>query len=188
MPGEKTRLTNREKAVLLLYVLGIETSWKELYLSAEDKSRADAEKHTSLNPLVSRWKNSEKVRTCIEDLRRIIADRDSDARRRGAEEERTRNEQRQFDQAESEPTNGKQKKDFAPVDYYNPENQRTQINRIIAESKDDPKTQLDAIKAIQQTQRDDRQAARDQKQVHAYLPQRCESCPLYLKAKERTIK
>ena len=90
---------------------------------------------------------------------------------------------------ENERTERETGKPFAAnIDYYDPANQRTQINRIIAESDDDPKTQLDAIKTIQQTQRDDKQAARDQKQVRSYLPLRCESCPLYAKAAAKAIK
>ena len=48
--------------------------------------------------------------------------------------------------------------------------------RIIAESSDDPKTQLDAIKAIQQTQRDDRQAAKDSQIQRFYTPIQCRDC------------
>ena len=62
------------------------------------------------------------------------------------------------------------------IDYYDPANQRKQINRIIAESSDDPKTQLDAIKAIQQTQLDDRQAAKDSQIQRFYSPIQCREC------------
>ena len=62
------------------------------------------------------------------------------------------------------------------IDYYDPANQRKQINRIIEESSDDPKTQLDAIKAIQQTQRDDRQAAKDSQIQRFYSPVQCREC------------
>jgi len=72
------------------------------------------------------------------------------------------------------------------IDYYNPENQRKQINRIIEQAADDPKTQLDAIKAIQQTQRDDRQAAKDNQIQRFYSPLRCHKCPLYQRRKAKT--
>ena len=185
MPGATTKITPREKAAILLFAAGIETDWKELYLIAEDKSRRDAESIKEIAPQVSRWKTSDKVKNALADFQRIFADRDADARRRGAEEERRRQEEKQ-QAGSNEGNNDKPGGKFArAVDFYDPENQRRQINRIILEAGDDPRTQLDAIKAIQATQRDDKQAARDQRQVRAYLPQRCESCPLYLKARKK---
>ena len=189
MPGQTTKLTNRERAAILLHAAGLEDDWTELYFIAEDKSRKDAESVKFVAASVSRWKNSDKIKNCLSEFRKLLADREADARTEGREEGRRTEAERMERGGGSEPTESNRRREFAaPVDYYDPENQRKQINRIIQESSDDPKTQLDAIKAIQQTQRDDKQAARDQKQVRAYLPQRCETCPLYLKARERLTK
>ena len=189
MPGPTTRITAREKAAVFLYAAGIETSWKEIYLIAEDKKRSDAEQIKDLTTLISRWKNSDKIKNALEESRRILAARDLEQRRQGAEEERRRQEEKQNEQGDNKQTTGHKAGQTAKnIDFYDPANQRTQINKIIQEASDDPKTQLDAIKAIQQTQRDDRQAARDQKQARFYLPIRCQSCPLYSKAAKNTTK
>ena len=71
------------------------------------------------------------------------------------------------------------------IDYYDPQNQRRTINAIIDKAQDDPKTQLDAIKAIQQTQRDDRQAAKDNQIQRYYTPVSCRLCPFKAKAAKK---
>lgn len=188
MPGPTTPITDREKAAILAYNLGILPDAKTAYFVAEDKAVKDIPQK-ALKSMISKWINSPKFTQFDDYVNRLLADRDSDARRRGRQEAEkrmqqgdARNEEEagRSDHAETQP--GK------TVDYYDPANQRKQINRIIQEASDDPKTQLDAIKAIQQTQRDDRQAARDQKQVKSYLPLRCLSCPLYTKARKNTTK
>ena len=186
MPGPSTKITPREKAALLMYAAGLETEWTELYLIADDKPAKEAREDKNLIQYVSRWKHSTKVEKALAEYSKLFADRDADERRKGAEEERRRQEEKQNTGGDSDRDAGKPGGKFAkPLDFYDPENQRKQINRIISESNDDPRTQLDAIKAIQATQRDDKQAARDQKQVRAYLPQRCDACPLYLKARKK---
>lgn len=188
MPGPTTKITNREKAAVLLAAAGLVDDWTELYFIAEDKSRKDAESVQFVAASVSRWKNSDKIKKCLAEYTKLLADREADARTEGRDEERRKETERRR-MEENERTERETGKPFAAnIDYYDPANQRTQINRIIAESDDDPKTQLDAIKTIQQTQRDDKQAARDQKQVRSYLPLRCESCPLYAKAAAKAIK
>ena len=189
MPGPTTKLTAREKAAVFLNAAGIEDDWTELYLIAEDKPREEAQKNKNLIIYVSRWKNSDKIKKALEESRRILAARDLEQRRQGAEEENRRQEKTQQDKRDSKQTAGEAgPRQYKQIDFYDPANQRTQINKIIQEASDDPKTQLDAIKAIQQTQRDDRQAARDQKQARFYLPVRCQSCPLYIKAAKNTTK
>lgn len=180
MPGATTPITPREKAVILAVKMGILPDIQTAFINAHDSAVKDAP-IKSLKSYSSKWWNSEKVTTFAAYIDRLIADRDADARRRGAEEA----EKKIFgggDQGESERTTATRAK---AVDYYDPANQRREINRIIAESGNDPKTQLDAIKAIQQTQRDDRQAAQDRRQVQAFLPMRCQNCPLYERAKPK---
>lgn len=184
MPGATTPITDREKAAILAYKLGIIQDARSAYIAAEDKARKDVPQ-AALKSMVSKWINSPKIVQFSDYVTRLLADRDADARQRGRDEERNGIKSEEEKPAESERTQHHQSK---PVDYYDPANQRQQINRIIAESSDDPKTQLDAIKAIQQTQRDDRQAARDQKQVQSYLPLRCDTCPLMEKARAKAAK
>ena len=74
-------------------------------------------------------------------------------------------------------------KNGGSVDYTRPEAQRELLNSLINESND-PKDKLDAVKVIISSQKDDKQAAREQKQVRFYLAQRCYECPLYQHFKE----
>lgn len=190
MPGQTTRITNREKAAILMMAAGIETDWYEIYLIAEDKSRKEAEKVKYLHSTVSRWRNSDKVKKCLAEYTKLFADREADARTQGRDEERRRQEERSENETagKSERTENEARRSFAAVDYYDPKNQRKQINRIIQEAADDPRTQLDAIKAIQQTQRDDRQAAKDNQIQRFYIPIHCAACPLYQKAQKKATK
>ena len=82
-------------------------------------------------------------------------------------------------------SNRTKKERAAKIDYNNPEARRQLYNRIISEAADDPKTQLDAAKLIEQTQRDDRQAAQDNRVQRVYLPESCDMCPLYQKARAK---
>ena len=184
MPTTRKELTNREKAAILAHKLGIIPTAKAAYLAAQDKAEKDIAVG-SLNSYASRFFSNPEVKEFSQFVDRYLADRESDARARGKEEAKREiyaSMEIEGEQGGSDRTKSDQPK---PVDYYDPANQRRQINRIIAESSDDPKTQLDAIKAIQQTQRDDRQAAQDRRQVQAFLPLRCQNCPLYERAKPK---
>ena len=178
MPGQTTKITNRERAAVMLAAAGIVDDWTELYFIAEDKSRKDAESVKFVAASVSRWKNSDKIKNCLAEYTKLLADREADARTEGRDEERRRETERRSAGGNERPENEQGWKLAAPVDYYDPKNQRTQINKIIQEASDDPRTQLDAIKAIQQTQRDDKQAAKDQQIQRFYTPVRCNICPI----------
>ena len=188
MPGANTPTTDREKAALLAYKIGLIPDARTAYIIAEDKAVADVAKG-SLNSYVSRWINSDRVKQLLLYIDRVLADRDANARLKGRQDAEKARANKNTGTADIE---GNRRKNAAGLsqetDYYDPANQRTQINRIIREAADDPRTQLDAIKAIQQTQRDDKQAARDQKQVRTYLPLRCNDCPLLAKAREKVTK
>lgn len=175
MPAPKP-ITTREKAVIVAMKLGIIPDQITAYKTAADKPAGDVNTK-GIATAASRWLKQDKIMIFAEYIDRLLSDRDADARERGRQEEREGKPSARSDRSE-----GKNEKS---LDFYDPANQRRQINKIIQESSDDPKTQLDAIKAIQQTQRDDRQAARDQKQVQTYLPLRCESCPLMEKARKK---
>ena len=176
MPRPANPITNREKAAIAAYKLGLFPDQKTTFIAAEDKPEAQVNPK-GIAQLASRWFLSPKIVQFSEYMDRLLADRDADARRRGREEAEMGRGPGGSEGADARPRKA--------LDYYDPENQKRQINRIIAEAADDPKTQLDAIKAIQQTQRDDRQAARDQKQVKTYLPMRCAACPLMMKARKK---
>lgn len=169
MGRPKQTITDREKAAIYLHLYGGVEDWKLLYLiSRPGEMIQDPKDITYLSDLTSKWKNSEKIRDYIDlvkmdQARKIIA-----IEEKAKEEGRKEKEAEESERTETETKNR--------VDYYDPANQRKQINRIIAESSDDPKTQLDAIKAIQQTQRDDRQAAKDSQIQRFYTPVQCREC------------
>lgn len=167
MPGPTTPITDREKAAITALKLGLLPDSRSAYIAAEDKPAKDVNP-VGIKTLVSRWINSDKVKQYGDYIERLLADREADARERGRREAETGRRAEGSERTESKPGRA--------VDYYDPANQRKQINRIIAESSDDPKTQLDAIKAIQQTQRDDRQAAKDSQIQRFYTPIQCRDC------------
>lgn len=187
MPKELTTVTNRERAALAALVLGIVDDWRECYIIGADRSREDFERLASKNAPVSRWKKAARVVKAYEEIQKMIAGRLADARREGydkAVEELSR-------QADEEQRNsgvnadGKTGGRFALIDYSDPNNRKRLYNEVIRDAKSDPKTRLDAAKVFEQIQRDDKQAAREQKQVRAYLPLNCSDCPLYQKAREK---
>lgn len=187
MPGVNTPTTDREKAALLAYKIGIIPDLKTAYLAAENKAIEDVATK-ALKTYVSKWINSERVKQLSAYLDRILADRDADARQRGRDEAENERNGNRTTPGRNERTETRKTAPVANVDYYDPANQRKQINQIIQQAADDPKTQLDAIKAIQQTQRDDRQAAKDQQIQRFYLPVRCQSCPIREAYQARQLK
>lgn len=182
MSRPREKITDREKAAILLHLYGGENDWKKLYLiSRPGEIPSNPEDITYLPDYANKWKRMERIQEYLNE------ERDKQARNRLRLEDKIRQEvESTTSPGESERKQNETKPE--KVDYYDPAEQRKQINRIIQEASDDPKTQLDAIKAIQQTQRDDRQAARDQKQVQSYLPLRCNSCPLMEKARKKLPK
>ena len=184
MPGINTPITDREKAAILALIMGVIPDAKTAYMIA-DKKGAENQTETSLKSMISRWTRSQKYKSFADYVTRLLADRETDARRRGREEAERSFYNNGDQDGRSERTDKPQK---TQIDFYDPKNQRKQINRIIQEAADDPRTQLDAIKAIQQTQRDDRQAAKDNQIQRFYLPIRCAGCPLYQKAQKKATK
>jgi hypothetical protein len=67
------------------------------------------------------------------------------------------------------------------IDYTKPEAQKRLLNHLI-NAADDGRERLDALKAIVSMQKDDREAARDNKVQRFYMPIRCSQCPIYKKA------
>ena len=167
------KLSELEKAVLYYHVFGNIDDWTQLYIIA-DNTNTD-EKPAYFGSEVSKWKNSEKVQAFLQKIKKDKADQDANERLKGREEERKRIE-------DTERTKNEAQNDLGTItDYSDPENRKRLYNEVIRKAGDDPKTQLDAAKMFEQIQRDDKQAAREQKQVRAYLPLLCHDCPLYQK-------
>lgn len=204
MPGPTTKITLREKAVLLMIAAGLVDDWQEAYFAAEDKSEKDARSIQYPKQQAWRWKRCHKVESTLQEFRKMFDDMKADARAEGREDGR-RQKQMEIDEEiqkdrQTQGEEGKREGDNErpndegrarqkiPVDYSDPAERRKAYNTIIRATADDPKTQLDALKVFEQIQKDDRQAAKEGKQVRAYLPITCDVCPLYSKAKMKLKK
>jgi lipopolysaccharide export LptBFGC system permease protein LptF len=181
-------LTEPEKAVLYYHVFGGVQDWKLLYNIA-DGNPIKGEPVKFLDTYVSRWKNSDKVKEYIKTLIAQKADQDAEQRNKGRQEERNKIKEEETRPEENESTKPEPPKPIKKeIDYSDPKNRQKLYNEVIARSGDDPKTQLDAAKMFEQIQKDDREAAKAQKQSRVYLPLRCFSCPLYARQAKKTIK
>lgn len=173
-------LTEREKAALYYMVFGHVDDWRQVYKIADPTNDKGEVKY--FDQYVSNWKNSDKVQAFIKRIQKEKDDNDAEQRNQGREQERNRSEDNERTEGNTTPqikTN---------IDYSDPKNRQRLYNEVIARSKDDPKTQLDAAKMFEQIQKDDREAAKVQKQQRIYLPLTCYDCPLYNKRRKQTTK
>lgn len=185
MSWTSKKLTEREKAAIYYHVFGGVEDWTLLTRIANDASDKETDKVKNLNVMVSRWKNSDKIKNFVKTLQTLKADQDAEQRNKGREEER----QKEKGAEDNERTETKpETKQIKIVDYSDPKNRQDLYNKVIANAKDDPKTQLDAAKMFEQIQKDDREAAKVQKQQRIYLPLTCHECPLYNKRRKQTTK
>ena len=171
------KASEREKAVLFALAAGYIDSWKEAFILAAQKPEKEVTAQKNITTSAERWKRRPDILKAYETARAAVEELRGDTRPANDEggNDNSNQEKRAGD------SNRTQGRRAAAVDYYDPQNQRRTINAIIDRSQDDPKTQLDAIKAIQQTQRDDRQAAKDNQIQRFYTPVTCKICPLYQK-------
>ena len=170
-----------ELVALVALRLGVVESWQDAYLISHGKGRADLPGKNSVASTSARWKNSARTAELFKEAESIVNAklREHGEREKEREGEREREERR--GKVDNKP--GK----AAQIDYNDPKERRRAYNRIIAESQDDPKTQLDALKVIEGLQKDDRQAAKDAQIQRFYTPLKCQNCPLYTKAKKTTL-
>lgn len=162
------RITPGEIAAVYYHVFGGCDDWVLLYAIADgikDKQVYDINRNT-----VSKWKGMDKITGLIE---RLKQERD---RISGMDRE---------DSERTEPA--ATLKNSKLVDYSDPANQARKLNELV-NSADDPGEALDALKVIISTQKADREAARDNKTVRAYVPITCSDCPLYSRAKNKLSK
>jgi len=178
MPLNNKTLTERETAVLYYHVFADVQDWKKLYLLADPETDPDKIKY--LDTIVSRWRNSEKIKKALQMIQDQKTIQEERQKEKGRQEERNKDRENN-DRSETGTETHKNKN----IDYSDPRNRQKLYNEVIANSGDDYKTKLDAAKVFEQIQRDDREAAKAQKQSKIYLPLRCEQCALYQKQKKR---
>ena len=178
------RATAREKAVLFALAAGYIDTWETAFILSRQESEADADKLKSRKSSVTHWKQHPEIQNAYNYAVSALNLRDEETARKAREEASKKDDEETAPQLAGDSVRTKPAK-AGKVDYYNPENQRRTINAIIDKAADDPKTQLDAIKAIQQTQRDDRQAAKDNQIQRYYTPVSCRACPFKAKAAKK---
>lgn len=167
------KASEREKAILFALAAGqLADGWKEAFILSSQKPEKDVTNQKNIATSAERWRRRPEILKAYESALKAVQDLKEENGPRTDEETRA---QLAGDSNRTRPAKA------GKIDYYNPENQRRTINAIIDRSQNDPKTQLDAIKTIQQTQRDDRQAARDNQTQRFYTPITCKICPFYKK-------
>ena len=191
MGRPQQKATEREKIALFALAAGIIPDTKTAYILSQDTPVDEARDLSAASSTASRWKTRDEITKVYEEYARYFADRDAKNRAIGRDEERARMEQEsnRDDRSDTEQraggnvrTKGRDNPLF--VDYSNPVNQSRKLNEIINKAGDAGEA-LDALKVIISTQRADRDAAKDNKIVRAYLPHNCHACPLYQTAREK---
>ena len=190
----QNKISNREKAALLLLAFGVLEDWTELFIVANDKSIKDIEKQRFLPSSVSRWRNSDKVQNQLKAFQKMIQEMKDDERQKALDSAQiqgtdtnaeTQNKDTKTGGESERPETRNPRKLERAIDYSDPNARKALYNEIIQNATDDPKTQLDAAKLIEQTQKDDRQAAKEGKTIRVYLPLSCDICPLAQKARKK---
>lgn len=172
----KNELTKREKAAIRLYVLSEgDVGIADLYAVAYDGDESAVSRIASLPSVASRWWRSQKVTEYFNEQKAAFGAR--------KEKERMRIESECLARTSGKNKDG-QLVNF--VDYSKPSNQMAKLNQLINTAQD-PDAQLDALKVVIARQQELAPEKRTPERVHAYLPLRCDSCPLYKKEKEKLV-
>lgn len=171
----KIETTQRETAAIFALVAGIVDNWKDAYIIAYNGNTESVEKQKSLAASVSRWRHSAVVTNEFERLTQLYAQLTQNNTNSTKQAETAKKEDKQTDTGDNVRTDGKK---TPLIDFSKPENQTAKLNELINTATDGGEA-LDALKVIIQSQRADREAAKDGKVVRAYLPITCAGCPLY---------
>ena len=171
------KASEREKAILFVLAAGqLPGGWKDAFILSSQKAEKEVTAQKNITTSAERWRRRPEILKAYESAIKAVQELKEENGQRTAEETAAG---LAGDSVRTKPAKA------GRIDYYNPDNQRRTINAIIDKAQDDPKTQLDAIKAIQQTQRDDRQAAKDNQIQRYYTPLSCRSCPFKAKAAKK---
>lgn len=172
----KSEITKQERNALLLYVHGLVSSPVQI-LELCHPEQVQQNKYPSST--ATRWIQSRKIAAFVE------------AEKAALQQRQAKHDKAVADKAIAEylELNEIAGEDAAPgkVDYSNPAARRRLLNRIITAAGDDPKTQLDALKAIStQPEGEDGEGTGNarRKLVRYFVPQTCNSCPLHGMAEE----
>ena len=170
------KASEREKAILFVLAAGqLAGGWKEAFILSSQKAEKEVTAQKNITTSAERWRRRPEILKAYESALKAV----QELKEENGNQDETKAGDLAGDSVRTKPAKA------GHLDYYNPDNQRRTINAIIDKAQDDPKTQLDAIKAIQQTQRDDRQAAKDNQIQRYYTPVSCRLCPFKAKAAKK---
>lgn len=182
------KATDRERIALFALAGGIIHDTKTAYILSRDMPENEARNASQVASTATRWKLRDDITKIFDEYTRYFDDRDAQQRAIGRDEERARlmQESNQDEPGQKARANVRTKgqENALFVDYSNPVNQSRKLNEIINKAGDAGEA-LDALKVIISTQRADRDAAKDNKVVRAYLPHNCHACPLYQSDREK---
>lgn len=179
-------ITHRERVALFALAAGYIENWTDCYIAASQENEDTTRRRGGLNTTVQRWKNRTDIKDAFEAAKNNIFKHDEEVRRRyRAELEERKGEDNQHDgTGDNERPEIRRGSRRGTIDYLNPENQAAKLNELVNKADSTGET-LDALKVIIATQKADRDAARDGKQVKCYVPMSCDICPLYEKARKK---
>ena len=174
-------LTPAEKAALFWWVMEGEKDWMQVYLAATGMTEDDLAKDNRvvIGQYMSKWKATSKVKNEIQRLKLIKENRTKDLQQQAYDEGRKSAFEESTDATDEEIRT----KIKGITDYTDPKNQKDKLNEIINSARD-PGDALDAIKVIISGQRNDQDAAKQNKIQRFYTPLQCRDCPIYLEKKE----
>lgn len=173
----KKKLLPTETAALFMYVFEGETDWKKVFAAAADWTEEEMEENPlKLTQYTSKWKAMQKFKN---ELQRIKLYRDRFVKQ--IQDQAFEEGRRSVLRERPEPEDGESYS--GGVDYTDPKKQKQKLNDIINNAKDSGEA-LDALKIIISGQRQDTEAAKNNKVQRFYTPLQCRDCPLYQEKKE----
>lgn len=173
------KLTDSETAVIFWQIFGGEKDFKRLYMAASGMTEKEAEENPLLlTQYTSRWKASQKYKKEVMRVKllydRFVKEIQEQAYNEGRIAAKKEIEGHYDEDAPDVPS--------GTIDYTDPKKQKEKLNEIINTAKDSGEA-LDALKVIISGQKQDAEAAKNNKVQRFYTPLQCRDCPLYQKEK-----
>lgn len=174
-------LTAAEKAALFWAIFEGERDWKVIYQAAAGMTEEEmnANKATVMASYISRWKATSKVKNEIQRLKLFKENYIKHIQQQAYEEGR----RTAFLEAGAANDEELMRKVKGQVDYTDPQMQKEKLNEIINSARDSGEA-LDALKVIISGQKNDQEAAKNNKVQRFYTPLQCRDCPLYNEKKD----
>ena len=179
-------ITHRERVALFALAAGYIENWTDCYIVASQENEDTTRRRGGLNTTVQRWKNRTDIKDAFQAAKNNLFEHDEQTRRiyQAQLDERKGDDNGHDGTGDNERTQTAPKQKRGTIDYLNPENQAAKLNELVNRADSTGET-LDALKVIIATQKADRDAARDGRQVKCYVPMSCDICPLYEKAQKK---